>query len=88
MLYLNHIVNPNGHQARSWEVTYAIGQILEIAKELPEGQGLEIGYYWSWFMVGISILNDCETEALLRRKLSFDTRSSIYVSTNHVKVCG
>ena len=31
ILYLNHIVNPNGHGAQPYDVTYAIEQILEIA---------------------------------------------------------
>lgn len=79
VIYLNHILNPVGDEPQRPEVREAIAEILEIAQEMPEGYGLEMGHYWGLFMVGISIFNDSETEALLRRKLKSDTRISIYV---------
>lgn len=81
VIYLNHILDPLGHEPQRPETTEAIKEILEIAHEMPEGYGLEMGHYWGLFMVGISVFNDDGTEALLRRKLKSDTRSmSIYVS--------
>ena len=82
VIYLNHILDPLGRESQNPEVTEAIAQILEIAQEMPEGYGLEMGHYWGLFMVGISVFNDDETEALLRRKLKSDSRVSIYVSIN------
>jgi hypothetical protein len=83
VIYLNHILDPLGCEGRRPEVTEAISQILEIAQEMPEGYGLEMGHYWGLFMVGISVFNDDKTEALLRKKLKSDTHLSIYVSSYH-----
>ncbi|CZT13609.1 uncharacterized protein RAG0_17109 [Rhynchosporium agropyri] len=78
VIYLNHLLNPLGCQPESPEVTKAIKEILENAQEVPEGYGLEMGHYWGLFMVGISVFNDKDKEALLRRKLSLNPRTSIY----------
>ena len=80
VIYLNHILDPVGRGPQKPEVTEAIKEILEIAQEMPEGYGLEMGHYWGLFMVGVSVFNDSKTEALLRRKLKSDSRMSIYVS--------
>ena len=80
VIYLNHILDPLGREPRRPEVTEAIKEILEIAQEMPEGYGLEMGHYWGLFMVGISVFNDSKTEAFLRRKLKSDSKMSIYVS--------
>lgn len=61
-------------------MTRAISEILEIAKETPEGYGLEMGLYFGLFMAGISVFNETPEEELLKRKLKADTRVSIYVS--------
>lgn len=80
IIYLNHILNPVYKEPRSPEVTRAIAEILEIAKETPEGYGLEMGLYFGLFMAGISVFNETPEEELLKRKLKADTRVSIYVS--------
>jgi len=80
VIYLNHILDPHGKEERKEEVDEAIREILEIALEMPEGYGLEMGHYWGLFMVGVSVFNEVEREELLRRKLKSDTRVSIYVS--------
>lgn len=81
IIYLNHILDPLGREPQKAEVTEAIRGILDIAREIPRGYGLEMGLYWSLFMVGIAIFNDIETEHLLRRELQAGTGVSIYVST-------
>lgn len=60
-------------------MTEAIAEILEIAKETPEGFGLEMGLYFGLFMAGIAVFNEPNEEDLLRRKLKADTSVSIYV---------
>ena len=80
IIYVNHILNPVNREPRSPEVAEAIAEIVEIAKETPEGYGLEMGLYFGLFMAGIAVFNETETEDLVRRKLKSDTRVSIYVS--------
>jgi hypothetical protein len=58
----------------------AIKDILEIAREIPEGYGLEMGIYWGLFMAGVAIFNDVVAEDLIRRSMKADPTSSIYVS--------
>jgi Fungal specific transcription factor domain len=79
IIYLNHILNPVFREPRSPEVTEAIREIIEIARETPEGYGLEMGLYFGLFMAGIAVFNEPDEEELLRRKLKADTRVSIYV---------
>jgi hypothetical protein len=79
IIYLNHILDPNFREPRKLEVTEAIAAILDIAKETPEGYGLEMGLYFGLFMAGIAVFNEIETEDILRRKLKADSRVSIYV---------
>lgn len=79
IIYLNHILDPVCREPRKPEVTEAIVEILDIAKETPEGYGLEMGLYFGLFMAGIAVFNETETEDLLRRKLKADTSVSIYV---------
>ncbi|KAH8663397.1 fungal-specific transcription factor domain-containing protein [Tricladium varicosporioides] len=78
IIYLNHILDPIGQEPQKPEVLEAINQILEIAKETPEGYGLEMGLYWGLFMAGVAIFNDLMAEDLIRRKLKSDTSVSIY----------
>lgn len=78
-IYLNHILDPVGREPQNQEVINAISEILEIAKETPEGYGLEMGLYWGLFMAGIAVFNDPVAEDLIRRKLKSDTSVSIYV---------
>jgi hypothetical protein len=80
VIYVNHILNPVGREPRRPEVTQAIIEILEIAKEAPEGYGLEMGLYFGLFMAGIAVFNESEIEDALRRKLKADTGIAIYVS--------
>jgi hypothetical protein len=79
IIYLNHILDPTYREPRKAEVTEAIAEILEIAKETPEGFGLEMGLYFGLFMAGIAVFNETNEEDLLRRKLKADTSVSIYV---------
>jgi Fungal specific transcription factor domain len=79
IVYLYHIPNPVFREARSPEVTEAIRESLEIARETPEGYGLEMGIYFGLFMAGIAVFNETEEEDFIRRKLKADTRVSIYV---------
>jgi hypothetical protein len=72
-------MNPDLKKPQSQEVTDAIRKIVEIAKETPEGYGLEMGLYFGLFMASIAVFNDSEIEDLLRRKMKADTRVSIYV---------
>ncbi|PBP19635.1 C6 transcription factor OefC [Diplocarpon rosae] len=58
IIYLNHILDPEGHQLQNQEVIEAVSDILQIAKEMPRGYGLEMGLYWGLFMAGIAIYND------------------------------
>jgi transcription factor-like protein len=83
IIYVNHILNPVNREPRSPEVTEAIAEIVEIAKETPEGYGLEMGIYFGLFMAGIAVFNEPEIEDVLRKKLKADTRVSIYVSIPH-----
>ncbi|KAH7418162.1 fungal-specific transcription factor domain-containing protein [Cadophora sp. MPI-SDFR-AT-0126] len=78
IIYLNHILDPLGNQPQKQEVIEAIADILEIAKEMPRGYGLEMGLYWGLFMAGIAIFNDPVAEDLIRAKLKADTNSNIY----------
>jgi hypothetical protein len=79
VIYLNHILNPVYREPRCPEVTEAISEILEIARETPEGYGLEMGLYFGLFMAGIAVFKETDEEDLLRRKLKADQRVSIYV---------
>lgn len=79
IIYLNHILDPCGKDTQKEEVIEAISEILEIAKETPEGYGLEMGLYWGLFMAGVAVFNDPFAEDLIRRKLKSDTSVSIYV---------
>lgn len=85
VIYLNHILNPVFREPRSPEVTEAITEILEIARETPEGYGLEMGLYFGLFMAGIAVFNETEEEDLLRSKLKADQRVSIYVCINRLR---
>jgi hypothetical protein len=80
VIYIHHILDPIGQYPQNDEVIEAISFILETAKEIPEGFGLEMGLYWGLFMAGIAIFNDEIAEELIRHKLSSDTSVSIYVS--------
>jgi hypothetical protein len=79
IIYLNHILDPLGRGPQKLEVTEAIKDILEIAREIPEGYGLEMGIYWALFMAGIAIFNDVMAEDLIRQSMKADPNSSIYV---------
>jgi len=81
VIYLNHILDPLNREPPKPEVMEAISNIVDIAKETPEGYGLEMVLYFGLFMAGIAIFNDFETEELLRQKLKADTKVCIYVST-------
>ncbi|EKD21140.1 C6 transcription factor OefC [Drepanopeziza brunnea f. sp. 'multigermtubi' MB_m1] len=78
IIYLNHILDPEGLQPQKPEVIEAVIDILEIANEMPRGYGLEMGLYWGLFMAGIAIFNDEVAEELIRQKLKADIASSIY----------
>lgn len=78
VIYLNHILDPMGHEPQKQEVIDAISDILAIAAETPEGYGLEMGQYWGLFMAGVAVFNDEVAEDLIRRKLKADTSISIY----------
>lgn len=80
VIYLNHIIDPFGQESQSPDMIVAIREILDIARETPEGYGLEMGLYWGLFMAGVAIFNDLEAEALLRKRLTSDSSISIYVS--------
>lgn len=80
IIYLNHILDPFGRGPQKLEVVEAINDILEIAREIPEGYGLEMGIYWGLFMAGVAIFNDVVAEDLIRRSMKADSNSSIYVS--------
>lgn len=80
IIYLNHILDPLGRGPQKFEVMEAIKDILEIAREIPEGYGLEMGIYWGLFMAGVAIFNDVVAEDLIRRSMKADPTSSIYVS--------
>ncbi|TVY45807.1 hypothetical protein LOCC1_G004038 [Lachnellula occidentalis] len=67
IIYLNHILDPCGHQPENPEVIKAVSEVLEIAKETPEGYGLEMGLYWGLFMAGVAVFNDPVAEDLIRR---------------------
>lgn len=77
-IYLNHILDPVGRDPQKQEVIDSISEILEIAKETPEGYGLEMGLYWGLFMAGVAVFNDFVAEDLIRRKLKSDVSISIY----------
>ena len=79
IIYLNHILDPLGRGPQKLEVIEAIQDILEIAREIPEGYGLEMGIYWGLFMAGVAIFNDVVAEDLIRRSMKADSTSSIYV---------
>lgn len=79
IIYLNHILDPLGEHPQEQEVIEAVTDILEIAKEMPRGYGLEMGLYWGLFMAGIAIFNDLVAEELIRTKLKAETNSNIYV---------
>lgn len=79
IIYLNHILDPCGHKPQKPEVIKAVSEVLEIAKETPEGYGLEMGLYWGLFMAGVAVFNDPVAEDLIRRKLKADVSVSIYV---------
>jgi hypothetical protein len=81
IIYLNHILDPLGRGPQKLELIEAIKDILEIAKEVPEGYGLEMGIYWGLFMAGVAIFNDYVVEDLIRRKLKADNTNSIWVRT-------
>lgn len=80
ILYLHHIMNPYYYKPQHPAVREAVREIIAIARETPEGYGLEMGLYFGLFMAGTAVFNDYEAEDLLRRKLKADTRVSIYVS--------
>jgi hypothetical protein len=87
IIYLYHILDPLGGQPQNTEVIEAISDILEIAKETPEGYGLEMGLYWGLFMAGVAVFNDEIAEGLIRRKLKSDTSVSIYVCISFETSC-
>lgn len=84
IIYVRHILDPLGREPQKPEVTQAVTEILEIARETPEGYGLEMGLYWGLFMAGVAIINDFVAEDLIRRKLKSDPNISIYVSHTHL----
>lgn len=84
VIYLNHILDPLQREGPKPEVIEAIHIATDIARETPEGYGLEMGLYFGLFMAGIAVFNDLEIEDLLRRKLKADTRVSIYVRIHHL----
>lgn len=84
IIYLSHIMDPLGREPQKQEVSNAIYEILEIAKETPEGYGLEMGLYFGLFMAGVAIFNDEQSEDLIRKKLKADQSISIYVSTLYI----
>lgn len=79
VIYLNHILDPLGELLSKQEVKEAVSEILEIAKETPEGYGLEMGLYFGLFMAGVAVFNDEVAENLIRQKLQADQSISIYV---------
>jgi len=79
IIYLNHILDPLGRRPQKLEVIEAVKDILEIAREIPEGYGLEMGIYWGLFMAGVAIFNDVVAEDLIRRSMKADPTSSLYV---------
>jgi hypothetical protein len=79
IVYLNHIVDPLGLEPPRADVIGAIESILDIARETPEGYGLEMGIFFSLFTAGAALFNDSEAEDLVRRKLGSDTDFSLYV---------
>jgi hypothetical protein len=81
LIYLGHILDPLGLQVQKQEISDAVYEILEIAKETPEGYGLEMGLYFGLFMAGIAVFNDEPSENLIRQKLRADQSISIYVSS-------
>ncbi|RDL40562.1 Zn2 DNA-binding protein [Venustampulla echinocandica] len=78
IIYLYHILDPLGRHPQNPEVTSAVFEILQIARETPEGYGLEMVLYWGIFMAGVAVFNDFVAEDLIRRKLKSDTNVSIY----------
>jgi hypothetical protein len=84
---LNHILDPLGQLPQEQEVIEAVTDILEIAKEMPRGYGLEMGLYWGLFMAGIAIFNDPVAEELIRTKLKADGNSNIYVRVLPLHLC-
>jgi hypothetical protein len=81
VIYLHHIIQPVPSQSRRPEVSIAVEEILDIARNTPEGYGLEMGLLWGLFMAGVAIFNDDAAEDLIRRRLSPAASISIYVST-------
>jgi hypothetical protein len=81
IIYLHHIMKPVPLQARGPEVSQAVEEILDIARNTPEGYGLEMGLLWGLFMAGVAIFDDSAAETLIRRRLSPAASISIYVST-------
>ena len=79
VIYLYHILDPVARDPQPYEIQEAINGILDIAKETPEGYGLEMGLYFGLFMAGIAVYNNFEVEDTLRRRLKADTSVSIYV---------
>jgi hypothetical protein len=79
IIYLEHILDPLGREPQKQNVKDAIYGILEIAKETPEGYGLEMGLYFGLFMAGVAVFNDEHTEDRIRRKLKADQSIGIYV---------
>ncbi|KAK0386137.1 hypothetical protein NLU13_5974 [Sarocladium strictum] len=77
-IYLQHTISPLAVHPLGSEVSAAVDDILSIARNTPEGYGLEMGLLWSIFMAGVAIFGDAEAEALIRRKLRSDASISIY----------
>jgi hypothetical protein len=80
VIYLNHILDPLGHKPQKQVVETAIQDIINIAKKIPPGYGLEMGHYFGLFMVGITIFNDILVEETIRQLLKADQRIGVYVS--------
>lgn len=80
IIYLDHIVDPLRTRPQPEPVSKAIRDILEIAREMPEGVGLEMGLHWGLFTAGAALFNDNENEELVRRKLGSNSSITLYVS--------
>lgn len=78
IIYLHHIIDPTGKEPQAPEVAGAIEGILDIARETPEGFGLEMGLLFGLFMAGIAISDNDDAETLIRRKLKSNVTISIY----------
>lgn len=80
LIYLHHIQDPHQINPNGAEVTTAIDQILDIVQNTPEGNRLEMGLLFGFFMAGIALWNDAKREELIRLKMTSDRNIAISVS--------